>query len=183
MISDAPFALRLDASDFELFDVPARFAQDRATLDARWRGLMAGVHPDRFAAGSPAEQCAAMQWAIRFNQAYERLKQPLARASYLCELNGQRVDAETNTAMPPSFLVRMMDWREALDRARGAVAVQALADEAEACRRDLLAEVAGLIDDAGDWAAAAARVRALMFVARFAQEVERRAETFDGLDG
>lgn len=35
MTSEAPLALGLDASDFELFDVPARFAQDRATLDAR----------------------------------------------------------------------------------------------------------------------------------------------------
>jgi len=187
MISEVPglradIAFHLDASDFELFDVPARFALDRAAIDARWRALMARAHPDRFAAGSPAEQREAMQWSIRFNKAYERLKMPLARATHLCELNGQRVDAETTTAMPPSFLAQMMDWREALDRARSSDEIQALADGAAACHRGLIEELADLIDVHHDWAAAATRVRALMFVVRFEQELDRRAEPLDAVD-
>ena len=30
------------------------------------------------------------------------------------------IDAETNTAMPPAFLMQQMEWREALDDARDA---------------------------------------------------------------
>ena len=69
--------MNLDSDDFELFGVPRRFAQDRAELDARWRALQAEVHPDRFAAEGGAAQRAAVQWAVRVNEAYQRLKDPL----------------------------------------------------------------------------------------------------------
>ena len=48
--------MNLQSTDFELFDVPARFAQDRAQLDARWKQLQREVHPDRFAAQGAAAQ-------------------------------------------------------------------------------------------------------------------------------
>jgi molecular chaperone HscB len=84
--------------------------------------------------------------------------------------------------MAPAFLVQVMEWREALDRARGPGAIQALADEASACRLGLLDDLAALIDMSHDWTAAAATVRALMFVARFEQEIERRADSSARLD-
>ena len=58
-----------------------------------------------------------MQWSVRINEAYQRLKDPLKRAAYLCELNAAPVNAENNTAMPTEFLMQQMDWREALDEA------------------------------------------------------------------
>jgi DnaJ-domain-containing protein 1 len=98
--------MNLADDDFTLFGLPQRFALDRAEVDARWRRLQAEVHPDRFAAEGAAAQRLAMQWAVRVNEAYRRLKDPLARAAYLCELRGAPIDAERNTAMPPAFLVR-----------------------------------------------------------------------------
>ena len=76
------------------------------------------MHPDRFAAEGAAAQRVAMQWAVRVNEAYQRLKDPLKRAAYLCELHGAPIDAENNTAMPRDFLMQQMEWREALDDAR-----------------------------------------------------------------
>src|SRR5437868_8421518 len=93
-------AMNLNDTDFELFAVPARFAQDRAALDARWKELQREAHPDRFAAQGAAAQRIAMQWSVRINEAYQRLKNPIKRATYLCELHGARLNAETNTAMP-----------------------------------------------------------------------------------
>ena len=110
--------LRIDADDFELFTLTRGFAQDRAVLDARWKALQSQVHPDRFASEGAAAQRVAMQWAIRVNEAYQRLKDPLKRAAYLCELNGQAIGAENNTAMPAAFLMQQMEWRESLDEAR-----------------------------------------------------------------
>ena len=75
--------MKLDSDDFELFGVPRRFAQERAQLDTRWRALQAEVHPDRFAVEGQAAQRVAMQWAVRVNEAYQRLKDPLKRAAYL----------------------------------------------------------------------------------------------------
>jgi molecular chaperone HscB len=46
-----------------------------------------------------------MQWSVRINEAYQRLKDPLRRAAYLCELRGAPINAENNTAMPRTFLM------------------------------------------------------------------------------
>ena len=89
-----------------------RFAQDRAVLDARWKELQREAHPDKFAAQGAAAQRLAMQWSVRINEAYQRLKDPLQRASYLCELHDAHVNAENNTAMPTEFLLQQMQWRE-----------------------------------------------------------------------
>jgi len=166
--------MKLDSDDFELFGLERRQAQSRDTLDARWRALHAEVHPDRFASEGPAAQRLAVQWAVRVNEAYQRLKDPLKRAAYLCELLGAPIGAEDNTAMPPGFLAQQLEWREALDEAHTAEAIAGLAREVAAREADGLRKVETLLDDAHDPRAAAAEVRALMFVERFAHDVERR---------
>lgn len=168
--------MKLDSDDFELFGLAPRFAQDRAELDARWRALQAEVHPDRFAVEGPAAQRVAMQWAVRVNEAYQRLKDPLKRAAYLCELGGAPVDAQNNTAMPPAFLVQQMEWREALDDAVAAEQVQALADEVAERKKAEFDQLRTTLDERHDVQAAAQQVRALMFVERFAEDIERRLE-------
>ena len=168
--------MKLDDDDFELFGLPRRFAQERATLDGRWRALQAEVHPDRFAAEGAASQRVAMQWAVRVNEAYQRLKDPVKRAAYLCELEGVAVQIENNTAMPPAFLMQQMEWRESLEAARTLEAVEHLADEVASRRRSMLDALGTLIDEKRDFNAAAQQVRALMFVERFAEDVDRRLE-------
>ena len=168
--------MNLNDTDFELFGVPATFAQERPALDARWKDLQREAHPDRFAAQGPAAQRLAMQWSVRINEAYQRLKDPVRRAAYLCELHGAPVDAERNTAMPPAFLMQQMEWREALDEAESPEAVARLREEVDAGRASALSSLGVLIDGQGDHPAAAQQVRALMFIERFAQDVEDRAD-------
>lgn len=169
--------MNLDSDDFELFALDRRFAQDVAVLNARRRALQARTHPDKFAAQGAAAQRVALQWAVRVNEAYERLKNPLRRAAYLCELQGQRIDAQNNTAMPAAFLTRQMELREALDDARSAEQVQALAKQLAAQRDGALNRLEALLDVQGDAAAAAQEVRALMFLERFAADIDGRLET------
>ncbi|MDT7836099.1 Fe-S protein assembly co-chaperone HscB [Aquabacterium sp. OR-4] len=171
--------MRIEDDDFILFGLPRRHALVRADLDSRWRALQAEVHPDRFAAQGAAAQRVAMQWAVRVNEAYQRLKDPLARGAYLCELAGAPVDAENNTAMPPAFLMQQMEWREALDEARGAAAVERIDEQVAAQEGTLLAQLARQLDEAGDAPAAAQTVRALMFVKRFRDDIGRRLEALD----
>lgn len=168
--------MKLDSDDFELFGVPRRFAQQRSELDARWRALQAEVHPDRFVAEGAAAQRLAMQWAVRVNEAHQRLRDPLKRAAYLCELQGAPIEAENNTAMPAAFLMQQMEWREALDDARDPASVERLETEVANFRDVALAELARSLDERADPAAAAQQVRGLMFVERFAADIDQRLE-------
>ena len=168
--------MRIDDDDFALFGLPHQHALDRAVLDAKWRALQAEVHPDRFVGEGSAAQRVAMQWALRVNQAYQRLKDPLQRAAYLCELRGDAIDAERNTAMPTSFLMQQMAWREELDDARDLPAVESLNEQVLKHQRRLLDELGTTLDDRDDTQAAAQQVRALMFVARFREDIRRRLE-------
>lgn len=171
--------MNLDADDFTLFAVPAAFDQDRAALDARWKALQAEVHPDRFASQGAAAQRVAMQWAVRVNEAYQRLKDPLKRAAYLCERNGAPIGAENNTAMPAAFLMQQMEWREALDDAREPAELERLSAEVTQSRRSVLSGLQRLLDDVHDYPAAAQQVRALMFIERFAAEVDRKLDALE----
>ncbi len=171
--------MRLDDDDFTLFGLPPKFALDRASLDQQWRRLQAEVHPDRFASEGASAQRIAMQWAVRVNEAHQRLKDPIKRAACLCELRGASVDAERNTAMPAHFLMQQMAWREALEDARSLSQVQALEAELESETQASLADAERLLDVADQPAAAAQQVRALMFMSRFRQDVERRLDALD----
>jgi len=171
--------MKLDSDDFALFGVPRQFEQDAAVLDARWRTLLAESHPDRFVSEGAQAQRLAMQWSVRINEAHRRLKDPLARAAYLCELNGVPVRAEDNTAMPGSFLMQQMAWRESLDEAATLAEVEALALEVSGHRKQALSELRRLLDEQHDPTAAAQQVRALMFVERFASDVDRRLEALE----
>jgi len=168
--------VNLQANDFELFGLPQRYAQDRAAVDARWKELQREAHPDKFAAQGASAQRVALQWSVRINEAYQRLKDPLKRAAYLCELQGAPIAAESNTAMPAEFLMQQMAWREQLEEADAVETVEALSDELASARRKLLADIEDLLDARGDALAAARQVRALMFIERFGSDVETRIE-------
>jgi len=127
--------MNLQSNDFEIFGLSPRFAVDRAALDARWKDLQREAHPDRFATADAQTQRQAMQWSVRINEAYQRLKDPLKRAAYLCELHGAPIQAENNTAMPTAFLMQQMQWREDLEEAEGLDDLERMADDVAGTRR------------------------------------------------
>ena len=168
--------MNLQSNDFELFGLTQKFRQDRAFIDARWKELQREAHPDKFAAQGAAAQRIAMQWSVRINEAYLRLKDPLKRASYLCELNGAPVNAENNTAMPASFLMQQIEWREALDEAKTVENMHKIALQANEYEREKLLKIEQAIDLQNNFKSAIEHVRSLMFVERFAQEVDVRLD-------
>ena len=168
--------MNLQSNDFELFGLPPQFAVDKLALDERWKALQREAHPDRHATADAATQRRAMQWSVRINEAYQRLKDPIKRASYLCELNGVAIGAENNTAMPAAFLMQQMQWREDLEDAGSLADLERMADEVAASRRTMLEGLRATADDQKDYAALAQQVRALMFVERFVRDVDQRLE-------
>ncbi len=143
-------------------------------MDARWKDLQREAHPDKFAAQGAAAQRIAMQWSVRINEAYQRLKDPVKRAAYLCELHGTPINAETNTAMPAAFLMQQMELREALDDADNVQNLDKISLQSKHLLLNQLSKLEQIIDTDNDYPQAAQAVRALMFIERFSQDIEAR---------
>ena len=171
--------MNLQSDDFTLFGLEQRFGQDRAAIDARWKDLQRQAHPDKFADQGAAAQRVAMQWSVRINEAYQRLKDPLKRAAYLCELHGAPVNAENNTAMPATFLMQQMQWREELDDATSTQALEQISLQVQQAKREMLQKIECLMDDSQAFAEAVGQVRALMFVERFEDDVNKRLDQIE----
>jgi molecular chaperone HscB len=140
------------------------------------------VHPDRFASAGDAERRASMQWTTRVNEAYRTLRSPVQRAKYLLELEGVDVAFETNTAMPPDFLMRQMELREALEAAgdaRDAEALDALRAGLRADKQALELELAEALDARRDHAGAAGLTRKLMFLDKLDAEIDLAYEALE----
>jgi molecular chaperone HscB len=171
----------LTANHYELFDLPACFAIDAHALDDAYRTVQAQVHPDRFAAAGEAQKRIAMQWATRANEAYQTLKAPLKRATYLLHLRGIDVGAENNTAMEPAFLMQQMEWRERIEdaaAARNVGELDALVAELRDEQQSRFRKLGALLDSNADQGAAEA-VRQLMFIERVAHEIDAQIEKLD----
>ncbi|MDB5889739.1 MAG: co-chaperone Hsc20 [Polaromonas sp.] len=117
-----------------------------------------------------------MQWSVRINEGYDRLVNPLKRAVYLCELHGEPIKADTNTVMPPAFLMQQIEWREALNEAKTLQQLEEIALETQSVRRGQLSKIEQAIDINHDFKTASQEVRSLMFIERFATEVDARID-------
>lgn len=162
--------------------MPQRFAVDLTALEKAYHGVQSQAHPDKFAHATGAEKRVAMQWATRANEAYQTLKNPLKRATYLCELNGVDLETESNTAMPTAFLMQQMEWREELDDARAGKNINALEQLDGALRgakKETVARIETLLD-ADDFAGAAQLVRQLMFLEKFGEEIGNAFALIEG---
>ena len=163
------------ASDdyFRFFGLNQQFNIDLPALDQAYLTIQKEVHPDRHARGSESEQRIAMQMATLANTAYQTLKNPIQRGLYLCQLHGVDAKLETNTAMPAAFLMKQMEWRESLDeQAEDLPALEELMSEVEQSKEDMLAEIAQAIDGAKNYQHAAELLRGLLFIDKFAIELD-----------
>ncbi|WP_370624636.1 Fe-S protein assembly co-chaperone HscB [Polynucleobacter sp. AP-RePozz3-80-G7] len=163
------------ASDdyFRFFGLNQQFKIDLPALDQAYLAIQKEVHPDRHARGSDAEQRLAMQMATFANTAVQTLKNPIQRGLYICQLHGVDAKLETNTAMPAAFLMKQMEWRENLDeQAEDLPALEVLMAEVEQSKQDTLAEIAQAIDAAKNYVRAAELLRGLLFIDKFAVELD-----------
>jgi molecular chaperone HscB len=168
--------VNLQSNDFELFNLPLTFVQDSAAIAARWKDLQRQAHPDNFAAQGAAAQRIAMQWSVRVNEAYQRLKDPVQRAAYLCELHQAPINAENNTAMPAAFLMQQIDLREALDDADNEQNLDQISQQSKHLLLEQLSKLEQLLDVDQNYQQAAQAVRALMFIERFQHDIDLRYE-------
>ena len=168
--------IALNSNDFEIFALPAVYQIDLAELDVRWKDLLRQTHPDKFSNQGAAAQRVSMQWSVRINEAYKRLKNPVSRAAYLCQINGFSIDAESNTAMPAEFLMQQMQWREELEEAQTSERLQELQLRISSSYSQYCDLLTRQIDHEHNHRAAAQTVRSLMFIERLQQDIEQRLD-------
>lgn len=173
-MGDGLTLMNISDNDFAIFGLEAQFALDAAALDRQWRTLQRRAHPDQFVTADAAQQRAALQRSARINEAYQRLKNPITRGAYLCELRGVPLQLESNTAMPADFLQQQMAWHEALDEAQEPPQIEALLNQVHTQKGQLLAQCAQALDQAGDVQHAATLVRRLIFLDKFESQLQAR---------
>jgi molecular chaperone HscB len=75
--------------------------------------------------------------------------------------------------MPAAFLMKQMEWRESLeDQDEDLAALETLAEEVDQSKRDTLVEIAQAIDVAKNYERAAELLRGLLFIDKFALELD-----------
>ena len=157
---------------FALFGLTPAYALDLELLDRAYRDIQSKVHPDRFAQSGDAERRASMQMTTQVNEAYRTLKSPVQRAKYLLELNGVDVGFETNTAMPPEFLMEQMELRERLEAAKNGSELDLIFRDLAVEKREIENRIQEKIDGRQDFVAAGDLVRKLMFLERFGEDID-----------
>jgi molecular chaperone HscB len=167
---------------FDLFGLAPAYALETDALERSYREIQSRVHPDRFAHAGDAERRASLQWTTRVNEAYRTLKDPVQRAKHLLELHGVDLAFETNTAMPPDFLMQQMELRESVEDAvkrKDADGLDKLRKNLGKERQALEKTIAEAIDAKKDYAAATGLVRKLQFLDKLDTEIDSAYESIE----
>lgn len=159
---------------FRRLGLAAGFALDAKALDAGYFSRQRLLHPDRFATRSARERAISQSQAVALNEAYETLKDPLARATYLLRLHG--VDANPDgchTINDHTLLTEQLECREALMEAEGISAIDALIDQSRRHAQECLALIAGAFE-ADDLVVAGRETTRLKYLLKFQDEARAR---------
>lgn len=112
---------------FARLGLPRAYEVDPAALERAYFAAQRRFHPDRFAGRGAREKNFSLQHATLINEAYETLREPLARARYLLDIEGRPLPGEDGrTIADPTLLMEAMEWREALEEAGSPADLQAL---------------------------------------------------------
>jgi molecular chaperone HscB len=167
---------------FELFGVEPAFEIDLGRIEQVYRDIQTQVHPDKFAHATDAEKRLSMQWATHANEAYQTLRHPISRARYLLQLHGVETQEETNTTMPPEFLMAQMEWRDAISEAKDAAEAAELDHLSSKLRKEmhqLESRLAQQIDTEHDYAHAAETVRKMRFFQKLKEDILSALEALE----
>jgi len=179
--------LDFSRNHFELFGLPVSYRVNGDLLAERYRALQQALHPDCYVAAGDRERRLSMQASTRVNEAFQTLKDPLARARYLLSLHtGDRSDEQAPT-QDTAFLMEQMELREALaqirDRPDPVTAVGEILNRLADHSRKLGGELEALLDapSTQDLEAARELVRKLQFIAKCRVEAEDLEAELEGI--
>lgn len=157
---------------FELLNQPRSYAVDFVSLEETKTKLLARLHPDRFVNASALEKRIAQQMTVQVNEAYATLDDDLKRAQYLCALNG--LDVNARKPMPAEFLMRQMQWHEALEVAKESndqAVLEELKDKVHEVRGELRAQLTQAFDQDNNLDVAYELTREFMFIEKVSSQI------------
>ncbi|PPD02847.1 MAG: Fe-S protein assembly co-chaperone HscB [Methylobacter sp.] len=169
---------------FEIFSLKPKFHLDMGLLDANFRDVQSRVHPDKAAHLGDAERRLSMQWATLVNEAYQTLKKPVERASYLLRINGVETHSDGHAAsLSQEFLIEQMEWREELQKTIQTGNINELGKLERGVREKLSSHLdllGNLLDNEQGYSVAANLVKQIRFLDRLLEEINNAYEMLEG---
>lgn len=98
---------------FELFDIPVSFKIDKASLSKKYFELQKKYHPDFYTQSTDEEKMEALEKSSLINKALKTLQNEDETIKYVL-LQKQLLEEEEKYALPPDFLMEMLELNEAV---------------------------------------------------------------------
>jgi len=159
---------------FTIFGLFPDFILDLADLEKRYFIAQRTFHPDRMAGKSANARRMAISQSMLVNAAYETLKSPLRRASYLLSLHGIAENSKPSHAL----LMEMMELREALSEAQNASELSELESQ---CLKNYEEALVNIAEAFGrkDLALAAELTTRLSYISKILDEIRAKKRIFN----
>jgi len=157
-----PLAAEIDG--FAALGLSRKLVIDPAALERAYHDLSRRIHPDHFASSPPAVRHASLKGTAVLTRSYRTLRDPVNRAIYWLELNGEKLN-QHNNRVPPELAELVFEVQERLAELRDA-------------RTDRAAQASELAAGVAERRGELAR-----FSAAAATELQRNFERWDASDG
>jgi molecular chaperone HscB len=106
---------------FATLGIARTFDVDLPSVEKVHRELSRALHPDKYVGSPPSERLASLGKAVEVNEAWRIVRDPIRRAEALLALSGMAVsegDGPRSSTADPTFLMEMLEQREALAEAK-----------------------------------------------------------------
>ncbi len=104
---------------FELFGLPVAPTVDRSVISKKYIELQKKYHPDFFSNAGTEEQDDVLLLSADVNKAYKTFQSPDKTIAYFLQTIGMLEEGE-KYALPPDFLMEMMEINETLTENKNA---------------------------------------------------------------
>ncbi len=101
------------SSFFDFFGLQPSPLLDEEALKKRYYENMRAWHPDLHTLKPEEEQEKMLALSTMNNRAFQTLSDPDKRLAHLLQLHGRQLEGSGH-ALPPDFLMEMMEWNETL---------------------------------------------------------------------